>query len=206
MRVTVYVEGGGRAVLRRACQQAFLSLFEKAGLRRSRMRVVACQSRGDAIKTFRTALQCANQGEFILLLVDSEGPVHERHRDQPWNFLEAIVGPDRMERPKGAADEQAHLMVQCMESWLLADPAQLASYFKRGFHAGSLPAGNLEQVGKNRVLESLKHATRNCSRGPYDKGKHSFEILAVIDPARVEKVSPHAERLFGLLRAKGAGR
>ena len=35
----------------------------------------------------------------------------------------------------GATDEQAHLMVQCMEAWFLADRETLAAVFGRGLKA-----------------------------------------------------------------------
>ena len=51
--------------------------------------------------------------------------------------------------------------------------------------------------------DGLKAATRRCDKkGNYDKGPHSFEILARIDPVRVRNASPHAERLVKTLLEK----
>jgi hypothetical protein len=40
------------------------------------------------------------------------------------------------------------------------------------------------------------------TKGRYDKGSHSFELLALVDPKKVAGASPHAKRLFDTLRKK----
>ena len=57
-----------------------------------------------------------------------------------------------------------------------------------------------EDVPKATVLEALDRATASCSRR-YVKGRASFELLARIDPARVEAACPHARALLNRLRA-----
>ena len=98
----------------------------------------------------------------------------------------------------------AHLMVQCMEAWFLADKDCLAAFFGRGFNRNALSHNpDIEQVAKTDVLEGLKGATRRCkSKGEYGKGRHSFEILSEIDPEKVLAASLHAMRLVHTLRAK----
>ena len=92
-------------------------------------------------------------------------------------------------------------MVQVMETWFLADREALRSYFGVGFGENALRAWpNLEDVSKSVVLEELRHATASC-RPRYTKGKVSFELLAQIDPARVEAACPHARALLNELRA-----
>lgn len=45
---------------------------------------------------------------------------------------------DHRLRP-GAEDHSLHLMVQCMEAWLVADPDCLKAYYGRGFNERRLP-------------------------------------------------------------------
>ncbi len=91
-------------------------------------------------------------------------------------------------------------MVQEMESWFLADIATLKSYFRQGFQENSLPKNpNVEEVPKQDVKRGLRQATRSTSKGTYSKGKHSFEILAALDPDKVRRKSDYAERFLSTL-------
>ena len=70
-------------------------------------------------------------------------------------------------------------MVQCMESWFLADVSTLESFFGAGFRAASLAKrDDIENVIKQDVLSSLESASRSSRKGTYHKGRHSFDILA----------------------------
>ena len=155
-------------------------------------RFVPCGSRQIAFRDFSKAV---TEGETALLLVDAEEPVKSQ---RPWQHLKDC---DNWDQPKAATDDQCHLMVQVMESWFLADTAALKSYFRQGFQEGALPQNpRIEQVPKEDIERRLKQATRNSSKGEYSKGKHSFEILAEIDPAKVRQQSPYAERFLSTLR------
>jgi hypothetical protein len=103
---------------------------------------------------------------------------------------------------KNLPDEQVHLMVQCMESWFLADKSALKRYYGQGFKAHNLP-GNLkiEEVLKQDVADGLKSATRDTIKGEYHKTKHGFEILELINPEAVRKASAYAERFFKVLES-----
>ena len=91
-------------------------------------------------------------------------------------------------------------MVQVMETWLLADRTALAEYFGAPFRENAIPQWPvLEDVSKQDVLRALARATAACPR-PYAKGKISFELLAMIDPALVEGACPHATALLNCLR------
>ena len=203
MNVKVYVEGGGDArALRTRCREGFSEFFRKAGLEGRMPRIVASGGRQQAFKDFCTALNRAGADNFIVLLVDAEAPVAPG--DGPWNHLH---GRDAWERPAAAGKDNIHLMVQCMEAWFLADKDTLAEFFGNGFNQGALPAGpEIEEVAKLDVLDGLKAATRHCGKrgkkGEYGKGRHSFEILARIDPARVTEASPHARCLVETLIEK----
>lgn len=197
MKVKVYVEGGGDGRdLRTRCRRGFSAFFEKASLAGRMPRVVACGSRETAFDKFRIAFGARKAGEFVVLLVDSEAPVAAG--TGPWEHL---AGRDGWERPREAADEHAHLMVQCMEAWFLAETAGLAAYFGRDFDRRALRRhGKIEDVAKDDVHGGLRNATRRCSKGQYGKGRHSFAVLERTDPARVLAASPHAERLIDTLR------
>jgi len=199
VKVKIYVEGGGRnKALRTKCRLGFNRFFYKAGLEGRMPRIVASGNRQQAFDDFRRALRGAEEHDFIVLLVDSE--ISVAASAGPWQHLMEF---DKWTQPPGATDDQAHLMVQCMEAWFLADKECLAERFKQGFNLSALPARmDIEQIEKTDVLASLKKAGRDGLTGGYDKGRHSFDILARIDPNKVAMASPHAKRLLDTLRAK----
>ncbi len=191
VKIKIYVEGGGdRKDLKRRCSQGFSRFFEKAGFKGRMPSVVACGSRRNAFDNFRTALKAASETDLPMLLVDSEEAVSE----SPWEHLKSRDG---WERPNGAGDNQAHLMVQVMESWFLTDRPALAKHFGQGFRESALPnQTEIEEIAKQQVFDSLKSATRDSRAGAYDKGKHSFDVLGKLDPSKVRSASPHADRLL----------
>lgn len=199
MKVKVYVEGGGDGKdLRTKCRRGFSSFFEKADVVGRMPQVIACGGRAKAFDKFCIALRARKDQEFILLLVDSEDPVAPGAG--PWQHLERR---DRWEKPDDAADEHAHLMVQCMEAWFLADREAIAAYFGQGFNRNALPGRQeVEEVAKADLFDALKNATRQCRKGEYGKGRHSFDILEQIDPDKVRNASPHAQRFIDTLQEK----
>ena len=200
MTTKVYVEGGGdSARLQAECRRGFRKLIEKAGLTGRMPRVIACGGRGNAYERFCTAMHKPDPNVFPILLVDSEDAVAAA----PWQHLK---DRDKWDRPENAEDDQVHLMVQCMEAWFLADRRQLADYFGQGFRENALPGNaNIEEIPKRKVFDTLASATRDTkTKGRYDKGSHSFRLLALIDPAKVGGASPHAQRLFDTLRQKAS--
>lgn len=200
MTVRLYVEGGFQGSTKSACRQAFSVLLEKV-IRPRSFKVIASGSRADAFHDFRSALK-RHPNDFILLLVDSEEPVAAA----PWVHLRTRAG-DEWPQPAGTSADQAHLMVQVMESWFLADRQKLVEYYGQGFLAASLPGQpNVELISKQDVLRSLEHATRNTeTKGTYHKTRHGFELLEKIDPALVRAASAHADRLFRVLTNAVAG-
>jgi hypothetical protein len=199
--VKLYVEGGGdTAGLKAACREGFSSFLEKAGVSK-RPRIVACGSRQDAFESYCTAV--ANCEE-ALLLVDSEAPIAARHQQgsppkwKPWQHLKQRPG-DGWSKPANTKDTACHLMVQCMETWFLADPQTLASFFGQGFSPSRLPAtaNPVETIPKTQVYQSLANATKNCrTKAKYGKGEHSFKLLALIDPSKVTSASDWAKRFI----------
>lgn len=192
MSVRIYVEGGGNTgALKSECRRGFSQFFAKFIPPGKQPRIIACGSRDEALDDFRTALR-QHPGEHIILLVDAEDSVDPGHT--VWEHLKQRDG---WEPPSGATDDNAHLMVQCMESWFLADPETLTDYFGQGFQQSALPKNpNVEAIAKPTVFRALEAATRQTkTKGAYSKGGHSFAILARIDPNKVRRASPHAERL-----------
>ena len=90
-----------------------------------------------------------------------------------------------------------------MEAWFLADRETLATFYDGGFLPKSLPgsATNVEIIRKEDIEPALKNATRKtATKGEYHKINHGAALLAQIDPAKVEKASPHAASFHQFLR------
>jgi hypothetical protein len=200
----LYVEGGGDAKeLRTACRKGFSTFLKKAGFLGAMPGIVACGSRENAYDSFCTALK---KGETAFLLVDSENPVDSRCQRgemenwMPWKHLENPAG-DGWKKPAEASEGMCHLMVQCMEAWLLADRAAMTLFFGRGFNEKALPQRkNVEEVPKRDLYSGLAQASSGCkTKNAYDKGKHSFDLLCLIDPAKVAEASPWAHRFLAYL-------
>lgn len=204
----IYVEGGGDTnKLRSECRKGFSSFFESAGLRNSTKMpsVSACGSRDDAFDAFCTAVTVARklkkkqkQKYLPVLLVDSEASVADG--EKRWEHLKQR---DDWDKPNSVNEDQVFLMVECMESWFLADRECLKSYFGQGFNENSLPNETAsEKITKAKVFSSLKMATRKSKKGQYGKGSHSFEILAKISAPTVEANSENCELLLERLRGE----
>lgn len=195
----VYVEGGGNTrALKSKCREGFREFFLKAGLKGRMPRIVASGPRKDAYDDFCTTLEQNKSSTFIMLLVDSEAEV--AHGDSAWEHLKKR---DNWEKPKSVEDDNAHLMVQCMEAWFIADRDALKNYFGQKLNLNALPVRtDIENIMKPDLEKALKKATRLSSKGEYDKGRHSFDILAGLDPDKVTDCSPYAQRLVDTLRNK----
>ena len=196
----LYIEGGGTPKGDRALRRAFGTFFENAGLRERLPQIVAGGDGNRAYKGFCKAHRSAGRDDFVALLVDAEEPV--KSGTTGWKHLRGRK-KNKLTRPASANDGQVHLMVECMEAWFLADRTCLKTYFGRGFNTRRLPRRrNVEAIPKKDLFASLKNATRNTKKGPYDKGKDSFKILEMLDPELVCNASPHARCLIDVLRQK----
>ena len=202
MSVTVFVEGGGNKATDSACKQGFRSLLTRAGFAGRRPKVIPCGSRKDAYDDFKTALR--NGDEYPILLVDSEDPVADANLPDAepggaWRHL-AQRADDRWERPSGADDDQAQLMVTTMETWLIADRQAVIAYFP-GMNANALPPDSeLESRRKRDVIDDgLQRATQRSSKGRYHKGNHAFDLLGRVDPDELRRRLPHFQRFVDAL-------
>lgn len=204
MSIKLFVEGGGDSrLLHSACREGFTNFLKNAGLAGQMPRVFACGSRQNAYRDFCIAL---THGETAMLLVDSETAVDSKHQEpgafDPWEHLRQRKA-DQWEKPAQARSQDCHLMVQCMEHWLLADRETLQRFFGRGFNAAALPTmeNHLETLNTQQVLDALAKASKDCrTQSPYGKGEHSFKLLALINPAKVSAASPWAKRFLETLR------
>lgn len=200
MKIKIYIEGGGQTKgLKTKCREGFSAFFKKAGLPKMPT-VRACGSRNQAYDDFCTAVKIAEADTLPLLLVDSEAIVANGNTDAPWCHLKTR---DNWDKPNGADDDQAHLMVLCMEAWFMADKDALAEFFGKDFHLNSLPQrADIEAIPKAELYSGLKNAAKSTQKNTYGKGDHSFGILQMIDPRKVQNASPWAKRLIDTLREK----
>lgn len=160
--------------------------------------VVPCGGRQRAFKKFRSEFVKAGPDDVVVLLVDSEASVTS---EDPWEHVKQREG-DGWNKPAGATADHLHLMVEVMETWFLADVDALERYFGKGFRRDALPKrADIENVAKPDVYSALEIATRDTKSGGYGKSKHSFKILAQLDPKKLEQASPSAARLFRALTA-----
>ncbi len=161
-----------------------------------RWRLICCGDRGRAFKAFEAEVKQGESG-LAVLLVDSEDPVT------------ADTFREHLERRDGwtidfVPDGRIHLMVQTMETWIVADRPALEEYYGDGLKADELPgADDLESA--SGVDKSLERATRNTTHGEYRKIGHASDLLQRIDPETVQRRCPACRRLFETL-AKEIGR
>ena len=185
--VTIYLEGGGDSgELKRRCREGFRKLLENCSFKRM-PKLVACGGRGNAFDRFCTAH--TDGREDAILLVDSEDPIADI--DKTWPHLKLR---DNWEKPDGAQDEQVLLMTTCMETWIVADRAALRTFYTSELKENQLPPlVNLEGRERHSVQDSLQNATKDC-KNKYEKGKRSFEVLAVLTRATLEQHLPSFKR------------
>ncbi len=197
MNVVIYMEGGGQGrdskVAIRQGMDTFLSEIKEACRDRNwHWRLVCCGPRNEAYRRFRNELLNDSTG-IVVLLVDSETTVNSSGTEK---HLAAHDGWDF----QGIDKDTVHLMVQTMETWIVADPDTLKEYYGRGFRRKALPSHkNLEEVSKERIAEALNRATQETQKGKYEKIRHARHLLQRMDAVTVHKRCIHCKRLFETL-------
>lgn len=196
MKTTIYIEGGGNtAHLCSELRKGFQSLFSNAGFAGKLPKVVACGSRNDAFNDFKTAVN-AKKDETILLLVDSEDPITTPTK---WAHVSTR---DSWIKPEKADEKNLYFMVECMESWFLADKATLINFYGKDFKETALPTTTgLESISKKTLYDGLAKATKLTSKGEYSKSNHSFKILALLDATKIKLHGRYAKEFFDHLSA-----
>lgn len=190
--IAIYVEGGGDhpgPELRVGFDTLLKAQKEAARARRLRWSMVLCGGRKATCDAFLDAVR-AEPEVVNVLLVDSEGPVVPETGDTQTN---AAARRQHLKTRDGwnlddVEAERVHLMVQCMEAWIVADPEALASFYGQYFKPNALPARqNLEEEPKHDLYDKLAEATgdKRQPKGPYGKIRHACQLLQRIDPAKV---------------------
>jgi Domain of unknown function (DUF4276)/AAA domain, putative AbiEii toxin, Type IV TA system len=170
------------------------NLIEVLGLLQGIPRVtcVVCGKRNDAYRDFKNALR-SHPNAINLLLVDSEDFVtvssakqHLINRDQ-WDL-------------SGIDENDIHLMVQVMESWLIAYIDTLAKHYGQEFNRNAIPRNNnVEEIPRANIESALNRATQRTQKGRYQKIYHAAKILEIIDVSIVRKKAPYCDRLFRII-------
>ena len=178
VKVKIYIEGAGPGPEQSTeFRQAWREFFVKSGLERLPA-VVRGQSREKTWDLFQTAVRARKKDELPILLVDSETAVQSGH--SAWLHL----AKENWKRPDGAGENDAFLMVQTMETWILAGLEPESRW------------PELELVEKEKIFLALKAATGNR----YRKGRVSFAFLEKVDHAAVKRKCAWAERLLDRLK------
>lgn len=194
--IRVYVEGGGdqrsgKSAIQEGFSKFLLPLKDIARQRHIRWAVIACGPRNAAQDAFQIALQ-QHANAFNVLLVDAEGPVTQ----SPRAHLQQRDGWQM----QSISDEQCHLMVQVMESWLLADRDALREFYGAGFNTNPLPGqADVEQIDKGVVLSAMEDATQRTRKGSYHKIRHGPKLLERLEVSKVRSAARHCDRLFTTL-------
>jgi hypothetical protein len=110
------------------------------------IRVQACGGRKQAFDKFVTALQLDTTTP--ILLVDAEAPVADI--EDPWAHLKTRDG---WAMPAGTDDDHAFLMVQAMETWLLADPRRARIGGRKGIQTREDHEVGITRGGDQRADE-----------------------------------------------------
>ncbi len=175
-RVMVFIEGEGggdpsRAKAKKAKEGAFREAWGEflkplrdhasaAGARYG-FQCVACGSGASALSRFKNPLR-KDEGALRILLIDAERAVSDITK--PWHAL----GENP---PAWAGDKDLYLMVQCLESWLVADIEAVQQHYdakgKPCFDTKKIPKWqNVELIHRHTVQSALENATTTCGK-PY---------------------------------------
>ena len=213
--IAIYVEGGGdtaqqKAELRVGLDRLLARQKDAARAKRLGWKLVPCGGRSSAYRAFVNAVRQGVGPALCILLVDSEEGLppelavagtetddEREHRQRQ----DAQVRRDHLVNRDGWSFDgievhRLHLMVVCMETWIVADPDAMASYYGPDFRRNSLPQRpNLEEEPKSTLYARLADATRNTTKGAYSdsnnaKIKHASKLLARLNPVRVASRCP----------------
>lgn len=200
--VKIYVEGD--AILRPSFQLFFSAQRERIH-REARLKFQIEMWEGNSSTHDKWRYMRDKEPENLhLLLIDSEGAVGGSDSEVPASCTSFLTEED-------LRTGDVYFMTQLMESWYLTKVAVLERLYKRGFKADKLPkiptakaptaAGEaLEAVSKQKVEDGLAEATKETTKGPYDRTNAKTTIaplmLEELKPEEIAKVSYHLRRLL----------
>lgn len=117
------------------------------------------------------------------LLIDLDGPTGSRKSDLENHAL-------------AQHSEAVFYMVQEMEAWFFSQPEILEEFYGPEI-AKSLPGTFPADISEpDKVLENI---TRKTQKGKYHKVRHGTELLARLDPGKLENTFPDFKRLLKAL-------
>lgn len=185
--ITIYLEGGGHGGEGRRRLGRAMEVFLRKVTQR-KLRVFPLGGRSEVIRQFR---KHASTEEVRLLLVDSEQPVQAA---TPAGYARHLASEGGL-LPE--PHDHLHLMIQCMESWLIADRDAWERLY--GPDAARALPGTCEtdDLEKRDVLSAVQRALELGSRhGRYRKLEDGPKVLERLDPNAVARRS----RSFRALR------
>jgi hypothetical protein len=181
--IWIYFEG--QSNLRPGFKVFFSELYKLARQHKVNLDLFAAK---DGPRDFEKAPR-RHPNTLVVLLKDSEQPFDSSAR------LCKVNGID----PKMAG--KVFWMIESMESWFLADPDALATYYGQNFKVQAIgQTANVEAVPKVEVFSRLKSATARTTKGEYNKTAHAPDILERLNPARVQERAPNCRRFFEYIR------
>lgn len=197
----IYTEGSGdinklQAVGREAMTKFLLQLTLQKPCK-----IIMCGGRQQAYNDFCVAIKSFKAGGDVpLLLVDAEDAVGKNA--EPWIHLKSR---DKWNKPDGATNDHAYLMVQTMEAWLVCDPSAW-KLWKPRIDSSKLSAihnNNVELIDKEK-LEKMCGAVSKSIDLSYLKSKrlNGFSILKNVKSELVRQNSKEAKRFFEFLEVK----
>lgn len=222
--IAIYVEGGGdtaqqRAELRNGFDQLLGIQKQAARTKRLKWKLVPSGSRNEAYRNFIHAVNQASEGTLCVLLVDSEEGIlpelpiaadESPEASMQRELYNARVRRDHLERRDEwdlaeIPPQSIHLMVQCMETWIVASPAGMGAVYDHNFRPERLPVRrNLEEEPKASVYQKLADATKDTKMLAYSdennsKIKHASRLLAHVRADQVAARCPRFATFIGWL-------
>lgn len=214
-KIEIYVEGGGdtaqqKAELRNGLDQLLNTQKQAARDKRFRWKLVPSGGRDAAYKAFINAVDYADAETQCVLLVDSEDEVspelpvvagETKEQASQRKLADAMTRRIHLQNRDhwdlaAISPECVHLIVRCMETWIVADPDRMADIYGKDFHRQRLPdLPNLENEPKAVLYTKLAKATEDTKKGEYSeennsKIKHASKLLEKIRADRVAARCP----------------
>jgi hypothetical protein len=197
----IYTEGSGDTNKLQAVGREAMTKFLSGLKLRMPCRIIMCGGRQQAFNDFCVAMRGVRLGGDIpLLLVDAEDAVSTDA--EPWVHLKIR---DKWDKPEGATNDHAFLMVQTMEAWLVCDPSAWKAWNQRVDKTKLLAIhnNNVEFIGKENLESRCESICKSVGES-YLKNKrlNGFRILKGVQPALVRENSNEAKRFFDFIEVK----